>query len=87
MSHNPHKKTINGHVCLSIRLPHTFEVDAHDETYIDRKGCQYDQEEYEYGVDNVLQYSPNKHAEEINRDIQYLKDRGWTIEEIKIEEC
>lgn len=81
------KKIIDGHIVLTICIPHTFEVDAHDEVYEDKYGTKYVEEEYEYGPDDVLEYRPNQHANEIKRDIQYLKNRGWTIEEIQIEEC
>ena len=81
------KKTIDGHIVLTIHIPHTFEVDAHDEVYEDKYGTKYVEEEYEYGTEEVLKFNPNEHANEINQDIQYLKNRGWTIEEIDIEEC
>ena len=81
------KKTIEGHVVLTVRIPHTFEVDAHDETYEDKYGNKYVQEEYEYGPDEILNYNANEHAKELQKDMQYLKNRGWTTEEIVIEEC
>ena len=79
---NPHKKIIHGHVTITARIPIKFEVDAHDETYLDENGKEYVQEEYEYGVDEVLAQDRLTKS-----DIEFLKGRTWTIEEIEIEEC
>ena len=77
-----HKKVINGHVTITARIPIKFEVDAIDEVYENENGKEYTEEEYEYGVEEVL-----KQDRLTKSDIEFLKARNWTIEEIEINEC
>lgn len=84
---NTFKKTIEGHLVLTVRVPFSFETDAHDEIYEDKYGNKYVEEEYEYGIDNALKYNPNNAARAINSDIEMLEQHGWNVEEIVFEEC
>ena len=70
-----HKKTINGHINLHLRMPLKFTVDAHYETYLGST-----EEEWEYGVDEVIEQFP-----ELQDFIKQLKEK-WKVEEISIEE-
>lgn len=73
-----HKKEIKGRVNISISIPLTFYVDVENVEYEDEFGKPYYEEEYEYGVDEVINQS------------EYIKklvhDNFSYIEEIKIEE-
>lgn len=82
-----HKKQICGHVNISARIPLVFEVDAINEVYEDEHGKEYTEEEYEYSVEDILQWNANKDAKKIQAAIQYLKSVGWQVEQIEIEEC
>lgn len=88
MSENKHKKTIHGHVTIVARIPIKFQVDAIDETFlggfeadVDDPEATHTEEVYEYGVDEVLEQDRLTKS-----DINWLKGRNWTIEEISIEE-
>lgn len=84
---NTFKKTIEGHLVLTVRVPFSFGVDAHDEIYEDKYGNKYVEEEYEYGIVDALKYNPNDTAKAINNDIKMLEQHGWNVEEIEFEEC
>lgn len=75
-----HKKSISGHINIRISIPATYEVDAIWETYLNKKGKEYQQEEWECGVDEVLDQFP-----QIRQDIEDLKQKGYSIDEIEIE--
>ena len=87
MMKNKRVKTINGHCTLVIRRPLEFDIDVWDETYMDKNGKEYVEEDYEYGIDDILDHNNPK------PDVTYLKDliatlesQGWNIEDIEIGE-
>lgn len=75
-----HRKSIKGFINLRISIPAIYEVDAIYETYLDKKGKPYQEEEWECGVDEVLEQFPN-----VQQTIKELKEKGYTIDEIEIE--
>lgn len=86
---NKHKKQIKGEVVVTASIPITFEVDAWDEEYSDKYGNRYFEEEFEYGIDDVIGGSakyPTMETKKIQFNLQTLKNNNWNIEEIRIDD-
>lgn len=76
-------KELEGHINVHLRIPFKSSVKARMEVYENENGEEYYSEDYEYGVDDILNhYSCNKN---IKPDIELFKRLGWTIEEISAE--
>ena len=76
-------KTIEGYINVHLSIPFKSSVKARMEVYENENGEEYYGEDYEYGVDDILNhYSCNKN---IKPDIELFKRLGWTIEEISAE--
>ena len=76
-------KTIEGYINVHLSIPFKSSVKARMEVYENENGEEYYGEDYEYGVDDILNhYSCNKN---IKLDIELFKRLGWTVEEISAE--
>lgn len=73
----PFKKKIKGRLYITVSIPFETEVNAEYELYEDSFGNPYYEENYEYSVDDVINKLPK-----IKNDLNELKLRGYTIEEI-----
>ena len=71
----PFKKKIKGRLHITISVPFEAEVNAEYEQYEDPFGNPYYEEEYEYGIDDII-------PSEIKSDISQLEQKGYTLEDI-----
>lgn len=71
----PFKKKIKGRLYITISIPFETEVSAKYELYKDDFGNPYYEEQYEYGIDDII-------PSEIKSDISQLKQKGYTLEDI-----
>lgn len=73
----PFKKKITGKLYITISVPFETEINAKYELYEDKLGNPYYEEDYEYSIDDIIDKLPK-----IKNDLNELKLRGYTIEEI-----
>lgn len=70
------KKRLNGVLYLTLSIPYSAEIDAISEVYEDKDGKEYYEEEYEYGIDDVL-------SDKVRSDIDTFDELGYSIEDIE----
>ena len=71
----PFKKKINGRLYITVSIPFEIEINAKYELYEDYFGNPYYEENYEYGIDDII-------PSEIKSDISQLEQKGYTLEDI-----
>lgn len=71
----PFRKKIKGKLYITVSIPFKTEVNAEYELYTDDFGNPYYEENYEYGIDDII-------PSEIKSDISQLKQKGYKIEDI-----
>ena len=71
----PFKKKIKGRLYITVSVPFETEINAKYELYTDDFSNPYYEEEYEYGIDDII---PSK----IKSDISQLEQKGYTLEDI-----
>lgn len=71
----PFKKQIKGKLYITVSVPFETEINAKYELYEDNFGNLYYEEEYEYGIDDII-------SSEIKSDISQLEQKGYKIEDI-----
>ena len=71
----PFKKKINGRLYITVSIPFETEINAKYELYEDSFGNPYYEEEYEYGIDDII-------PSEIKSDISQLEQKGYRLEDI-----
>ena len=71
----PCKKKINGRLYITVSVPFETEINAKYELYEDNFGNPYYEEEYEYGIDDII-------PSEIKSDISQLEQKGYKLEDI-----
>ena len=71
----PFKKKIKGRLYITVSVPFETEINAKYELYTDDFSNPYYEEEYEYGIDDII---PSK----IKSDISQLKQKGYALEDI-----
>lgn len=71
----PFKKKIKGKLYITVSVPFEAEVNAKYELYEDLFGNPYYEENYEYGIDDIIPF-------EIKSDISQLKQKGYRLEDI-----
>lgn len=73
----PFKKKIKGRLYITVSILFETEINAKYELYEDKLGNPYYEEDYEYSIDDIIDKLPK-----IKNDLNELKLRGYTIEEI-----
>ena len=71
----PCKKKINGRLYITVSVPFETEINAKYELYEDNFGNSYYEENYEYGIDDII-------PSEIKSDISQLEQKGYRLEDI-----
>ena len=71
----PFKKKVKGKLYITVSVSFEAEVNAEYERYEDNFGNPYYEEQYEYGIDNII-------SSEIKSDISQLEQKGYTLEDI-----
>lgn len=71
----PFKKKIKGRLYITVSIPFETEINAKYELYTDSFGNPYYEEQYEYGIDDII-------PSEIKSDISQLEQKGYRLEDI-----
>lgn len=73
----PSKIKVNGKLYITVSIPFDVELDSNLVLYEDKLGNPYYEEDYEYSVDDIINKLPK-----VKNDLDELKSKGYTIEEI-----
>ena len=71
----PFKKKVKGKLYITVSVSFEAEINDKYELYEDNFGNPYYEEQYEYGIDNII-------SSEIKSDISQLEQKGYRLEEI-----
>ena len=71
----PFKKKIKGKLYITVSVPFEVEINAKYELYEDNFNNPYYEEQYEYGIDDII-------PSEIKSDISQLEQKGYKLEDI-----
>lgn len=70
------KKKLNGVLYLTFSIPYSVEIDVTNEVYEDKDGKEYYEEDYEYGIDDILN-------DKVRSDIDAFESLGYSVEDIE----